>query len=135
MYYDTITNKCTSSAGCFDGHGGTPEQYRRHCPMRHVQGYSGSHWTPALGNYPLLIAPAAARATGKQTTINKYTYKAGRFDGHGNAPVRNRAHRPMEELQSFTRSHWTPSSSEYYVRLHKSDMAMMVFFMFSSSKP
>jgi hypothetical protein len=28
---------------------------------------------PALGNYLLRIAPAAARATGKQTTINKYT--------------------------------------------------------------
>ncbi len=29
----------------------------------------------ALGNYLLRIAPAAARATGKQTTINKYTKK------------------------------------------------------------
>jgi hypothetical protein len=37
------------------------------------QGYSGSHWMPASSNYSLLIAPAAARATGKQTTINKYT--------------------------------------------------------------
>jgi hypothetical protein len=35
--------------------------------------YSGSHWTPASGDYSLCIAPAAARATGKQTTINKYT--------------------------------------------------------------
>jgi hypothetical protein len=91
MYYDTnkatMTNKCTSSASQFDGHGGVPEQCRRHCPMRHVQGYSGSHWTPPLGHYLLRIAPVAARATGKQTTINKYTYKAGRFDSHGNAPV------------------------------------------------
>jgi hypothetical protein len=69
----TMTNKCTSSAGRFDGHGGAPEQYRGHRPMRHVQGYSGSHWTPPSGNYSLRIAPAAARATGKQTTINKYT--------------------------------------------------------------
>jgi hypothetical protein len=68
-----MTNKCTSSAGRFDGHGGAPEQYRRHRPMRHVQGYSGSHWTPALGYYLLRIAPAAARATVKLTTINKYT--------------------------------------------------------------
>jgi hypothetical protein len=29
-----MTNKCTSSAGLFDGHGGAPEQYRRHQPMR-----------------------------------------------------------------------------------------------------
>jgi hypothetical protein len=68
-----MTNKCTLSADRFDGHGGALEQYRQHCPMRHVQGYSGSHWTPASGNYLLRIAPAAARATGKQTTINKYT--------------------------------------------------------------
>jgi hypothetical protein len=69
----TMTNKCTSSAGHFDGHGSAPEQYTWHRPMQHVQGYSGSHWTPPLGNYSLRIAPAAARATGKQTTINKYT--------------------------------------------------------------
>jgi hypothetical protein len=68
-----MINECTSSAGCFDGHGGAPERYRVHHPMRHVQGYSGSHWTRPLGNYLLRIAPAAARATGKQTTINKYT--------------------------------------------------------------
>jgi hypothetical protein len=85
-------NKCSSSASHFDGHGGAPEQYRRHCPMRHVQGYSGSHWTPASGNYSLRIAPAAARATSIQTTINKYTCKDGHFDGHGDVPVRNRAH-------------------------------------------
>jgi hypothetical protein len=67
MYYDSnkamMMNKCTSSAGLFDGHGGAPEQYRRHHPMRHVQGYFGSHWMPALGNYSLQIAPVAARAT------------------------------------------------------------------------
>jgi hypothetical protein len=78
MYYDTkeatMMNKCTSSTDRFDGHdGGAPEQYRQHHPMQHVQGYSGSHWTPALGDYLLRIAPAATRATGKQTTINKYT--------------------------------------------------------------
>jgi hypothetical protein len=72
MTKSTMTNECTSSAGRFDGHGGAPE-YRRHRPMRHVQGYSGSHWTLPLGNYLLRIAPAVARATGKQATINKYT--------------------------------------------------------------
>jgi hypothetical protein len=69
----TMTNKCTLSAGRFDGHGGAPEQYRRHRLMQHVQGYSGSHWTPASRNYSLRIATAAARATDKQTTINKCT--------------------------------------------------------------
>jgi hypothetical protein len=47
--------------------------YRQHCPMWYVQGYFGSHWTPASGDYSLRIAAAAARATGKQTTINKCT--------------------------------------------------------------
>jgi hypothetical protein len=72
MTKSTMTIECTSSAGHFNGHGSVPERYK-HSPMRHVQGYSGSHWTLASGNYLLRIAPAAARATGKQTTINKYT--------------------------------------------------------------
>jgi hypothetical protein len=73
MTKSTMTNECTSSAGCFDGHGSALEQYRRHHPMRHVQGSSESHWMPPSGDYSLHIAPAAARATGKQRTINKYT--------------------------------------------------------------
>jgi hypothetical protein len=73
MTKSTMTNKCTSSAGHFDGHGGALEQYRWHLPMRHVQNYSGSHWTLPSGDYSLRIAPAVTRATGKQTTINKYT--------------------------------------------------------------
>jgi hypothetical protein len=65
----------------------------------------------------LCIAPAATRATGKQTTINKYTNKAGRFDGHGNVPVCNCVHCLMEEVHSFTRSHWTPPLGKYHVHL------------------
>jgi hypothetical protein len=107
MAKSLMTNKCTPVVGPFNGNGGAPGQYRQHHPMRHVQGYLGSHWTPPLGNYLLHIAPAAARETGKQPTTNNYTYFAGRFDGHGNVPVSNRAHRPMEEVQGFTRSHWT----------------------------
>jgi hypothetical protein len=67
----TMTNICTSVVACFEGLADAPEQYRWHRLMRHVQGYSGSHWMPALGNYLLRITPAATRATGKQTTINK----------------------------------------------------------------
>jgi hypothetical protein len=77
MYIDTnkatMTNECTSSTGRFEGHHGAPEQYRWHRPMWYVQGYSGSHWMLASGNYLLRIAPVAARATGKPTTINKCT--------------------------------------------------------------
>jgi hypothetical protein len=113
MTKSTMTNECTSSAGRFDGHGSAPERYKRHRPMRHDQGYSRSHWMPASGNYSLHIAPASARATCKQITINKYTNKAGRFDGHRNAVVQYRAHCPMEEDQGFTRSHWMPPSGEH----------------------
>jgi hypothetical protein len=116
MTKSTMASTCSSVVGRFDGHGGPPVQYKAHRPMKHVQGYSGSHWMLALGNYLFRIAPAATRATGKQTTINKYTYKAGRFNGHGNAPVRNRVHHLMEEIQGFTRSHWTQPSDGYYVR-------------------
>jgi hypothetical protein len=116
MSKSIMTSKCTSVTAHFEGLADALEQYRRHHPMRHVQGYSGSHWMLASGDYSLHIAPAAARATGKQTTINKYTYKAGCFDGHGDAPVLNHVHLPMEEVQSFTRSHWMLPSGEYYVR-------------------
>jgi hypothetical protein len=111
-----MTIKCTSSAGHFDGHGGPPVQYEDDCQMQHVQGYTGSHWTPPSGNYLLRIAPAAARATGKQTTMNKYTYFSGHLDGHGDAPVRNHAHPLMEEVQGFTRSNWMLPLGTYYVR-------------------
>jgi hypothetical protein len=112
----TMTSKCTSVTADFEGLADVPEQYRQHCPMQRVQGYYGSHWTPALGDYLLRITPAAARATGIQTTINKHTCKDGHFDGHGNAPVHNLAHHPMEEVQSFNRSHWLPPSGEYYAQ-------------------
>jgi len=36
----------------------------------------------------------------------------GRFDGHADAPVRYGVHRPMEHVQGFMRSHWTPPSGE-----------------------
>ncbi len=88
----TMTSKCTSVAANFEGLADAPERYRRHRPTQRVQGYYGSHWTPASGNYSLRIAPAATRATGIQTTINKHTCEDGHFDGHGDAPVRNRAH-------------------------------------------
>jgi hypothetical protein len=116
MMKSMMASTCSSIIGRFDGHGGLPVRCKAHFPMQHVQGYSGSHWTPASGSYSLRIASAATRATGKQTRITKYTYKAGCFDGYGNAPVRNRKHRPMEEVQGFTRSHWTPSLGKYYVQ-------------------
>jgi hypothetical protein len=111
-----MMKECASVAGHFDSHGSAPEQYRWHCLMQHVQGYYGSHWTRTLGNYLLRNAPAATRATGKQTTINKHTCKDGHFDGYDDAPVHNRTHCLMEEVQSFTRSYRTPPLGEYYAQ-------------------
>jgi hypothetical protein len=113
-----MTSTCSSIVGRLDGHGGLLVQYKAHHPMQqHVQGYSRSHWTPASGNCLLCIAPVVTRETGKQTTINKYTYKAGHFDGYGNAPVRkNRAHRRTEEVQGFTRNHWMPPLGKYHIQ-------------------
>jgi hypothetical protein len=63
-----VKNECTSVAGSFDSHGDAMVQYRRHHPIKHDQGFTGSHRTASSGNYSLRIAPAAARAT-----INKMT--------------------------------------------------------------
>jgi hypothetical protein len=100
-----MMNACTSIVGYFNGHGSAPGQYRQHRPMRHVQGYLKSCWTPPLGDYLLCIAPAAARAKSNKITMKMYTYFAGCFDGHGNAPVRYSTHCPIEEAQGLTRSH------------------------------
>jgi hypothetical protein len=84
-----------------------------HCLMQHVQGYSGSHWTPPLGNYSLRIAPAATGVTANKTTMKKCTNIAGRFDGRGCAPVQYRAHCPIEEFQGYVGRHWLPPLGEY----------------------
>jgi hypothetical protein len=109
------TSKCTSIAGHFDGHVDPLKQFKWHLPMQHVQGYTRSHWTLPLGNYLLCIAPAATRATSKQTTMKK-NYFAGHFDGHGNVLVRYRVYCPLEEVQGFTRSHWPLLLGKYYVK-------------------
>jgi hypothetical protein len=108
-----MASKCSSVVGHFDGHGNAPEGYRRHRLMRHVQGYSGSHWMPPSGNYLLCITPAAARPTANKMTMKKWTNFAGHFDGLSGARVQYRVHPPIEEVQSFGRSHWTPPSGKY----------------------
>jgi len=40
-----------------------------HRPMKHDQGFTGSHWMPPLVDYSLRIAPAATRATANETTM------------------------------------------------------------------
>jgi len=64
-----VANECTSVAAHFDGHAKALKRYMRHCLMHHVQGYTGSHWTPPSGDYSLRIASAAARATANKTSM------------------------------------------------------------------
>ncbi len=68
LSYD-YANECPSSVDHVDDHVEVLKQYMWHRPMQHVQGYSGSHWTPPSGDYSLRIALAAARATANKTTM------------------------------------------------------------------
>jgi hypothetical protein len=121
-------NKYTSVLVHFYSHGGAPEQHRWHHLMRHVQGYPESHWTPPSGDYLLRIALAAARATANETMTKKWTNFAGHFDGPGGVPVQYHGHCPMEEVQGFGRSHWTPPLGEYCDQQMQSIMHKPVFF-------
>jgi hypothetical protein len=60
--------------------------------------------------------------------MKKYINFAGHSDGHGNAPVRYRAHCPMEEVQSFTRSHWMLPLGKYCGQEMKSVTPTLFFF-------
>jgi hypothetical protein len=68
---------------------------------------------PPFGDYSLRIAQAAARATANKTTTKKLTSFAGHFDGRSGAPVQYHAYPLMEEVQGFTRCHWTLPSGKY----------------------
>jgi hypothetical protein len=70
----------------------------------------------AIGQLLATYCPSSRQGNSKKTTTKTYTYFAGHFDGHGDAPVRYSAHCPMEEVQGFTRSNWMPPLGKYYVR-------------------
>jgi len=54
----------------------------------------------------------------KQIGNNKKCRRiAGNFDCHADAAVQRGAHRPIEHIQSFTRSHWMPPSGECLCRI------------------
>jgi hypothetical protein len=60
---------------------------------------------PSSGNYLLRIAPAAARATGNKTEMQNVTTLVDHFHGRDSVPVLNCAHRLMEEVRGFHKSH------------------------------
>jgi hypothetical protein len=53
----------------------------------------------------------------------------GNFDGHYNAPVQCRAHRPTKHVQSYLRSHWTPTLGDYSPRIALADAMVIDFFV------
>ena len=52
--------KCKLIVGRFDGHGNAAMQRDEHCPMEHIQGYTGSHKMLPSGKSLRCIAPAAS---------------------------------------------------------------------------
>jgi hypothetical protein len=41
----------------------------------------------------------------------------GHFDGHGSPLVQYEAHRPMQHVQGYSRSHWTLPLNNYLLRI------------------
>ncbi len=54
--------KCRQIDDDFDGHGDAALRCGAHCPIEHVQGFTGTgcHWMPLSGECLCRIAPAAA---------------------------------------------------------------------------
>jgi hypothetical protein len=73
--------------------------------MQHVQGYTGSHWTPPSGDYSLRIALAAAMATANKTTMFHVPTLMAISVVIAMQAVLYRARRLMEEVQGFHISH------------------------------
>ena len=77
------------------------------CPGLHQEPLDAASGQLCLLCICICIALAAARATINKTTMKKYTFFSGLFDGHCGVSVRYYSkHHPMEEVQGFTRSHW-----------------------------
>jgi hypothetical protein len=51
--------KCRESAGEFDHHADVAERCGVHCLMKHIPGFTKSHWMPPSGKCLRCIAPAA----------------------------------------------------------------------------
>jgi hypothetical protein len=51
----------------------------------------------------------------------QYTTVATHFNSRDDAPVQCHVHCPMEGVQGFTRSHWTPPSGKYLLCIIPAD--------------
>jgi hypothetical protein len=61
----TMTKKCRESAGDFNHHADAAVRSRAHRPMKHIPGFTRSHWMLPLGECLHRIAPAG-------TMVNEY---------------------------------------------------------------
>jgi hypothetical protein len=53
----------------------------------------------------------------KSTMASTSSSVVGHFDGHDGPPAQYEAHCPMQHFQGYSRSHWTPPSSDYSLRI------------------
>jgi hypothetical protein len=67
--------------------------------------------------YVLLCQLARFRSIAKSSTTNECTLRPSRFDARVDALAQHRRYRPIEGVQGFTRSHWTPLSGLYSLRI------------------
>ena len=85
-------------------------------PNAACPGLSGKPRDTAIGQLLALYRPGGRQSDNQETTIKQYTQFAGRFDGHCDGAVQYRAHRPIEEVQGFTRSHWMPPVGKHLLQ-------------------
>jgi len=77
-----------------------------HHPMQHDPGFHKSHPLNAAIRQKLApYRPSGHQGDSKQNEDAKCTHFAGHFDGRRNAAVLFCAHRPMEEVCGFHKSH------------------------------
>ncbi len=74
-------------------------------PNAACQGLLRKPLDAAIGRLIAPYCPSGRQGDSKQYKDVICTHFDGRFDGHRNAVVLYRAHRPMEEVQGFHKSH------------------------------
>ena len=79
------------------------------------RGGPGLHAKPLDASIGRVFAPYCPGRTAGSNAIKKIqkSILVGRFARPVGAPVRNRVNRPMEGVQGYQGSHWSPSSGKY----------------------
>ena len=94
---------------------------RRRAPKQYKQVYKNYHKNTNLTQFKfkLTITMLFSYVSGQQQIGNNKKCRriAGNFNCHADAAVQRRAHRLIEHIQGFTRSHWMPPSGECLHRI------------------